>query len=429
MVSIYPVSLLEFLDGSELERFMLEKQSLQAGEVLDGRVIKLFAQGEALVDFGRFRARALVQMPLAEGERLRVMVLETGEQIRFQIQNPEKNLQAETRVRPELLSRSQVFDLPRIVEVIKRIADSLPSEPSNTMPSAPSNETAVVNNPQPSRATVSELPPVSDNQSILSALANLKTMVKGLDLNGNAQAVAAKLGQLTLGSGLFWENKIVSLVLAHSGTQMDATETIDWQALVSQLQSIGQDDIKQQLAELVHKLRNSDPAEKPELNRSVSMAPQQSELEVLLDSMVGQQRQIFEEIQHKQDNQVIFAFNLPFEQAKISGKLKLYLKKGKTKKQDSAWRISLLLNLSRLGEIRTDFYYLPKLLRLTMFVLDRAAQNEILQNSTGLIEYLRHYIESVHLEVLVSKTKIDHFEDEEWLEEIDDKSLSVDIKV
>jgi hypothetical protein len=87
------------------------------------------------------------------------------------------------------------------------------------------------------------------------------------------------------------------------------------------------------------------------------------------------------------------------------------------------------LQLSDLGGIRFDFYYLSQVLRLTVFVMDRLAQQEFLEYAGQLLEQLRQHIETVHIDVMVSRAQIDHFESEDWVDEAGDNQLRLDIKV
>jgi hypothetical protein len=131
---IYPISLLELLEGSELERFLQVKKTLQAGDILEGRVIKLFNQAEALIDFGSFRARAQVQVPLSPGELLKVMVIDAGEKIHFQIQNPEKAVSVDARALSGFIERNQWIDLKKMADFIEQVAEKIsPNKAVRTM--------------------------------------------------------------------------------------------------------------------------------------------------------------------------------------------------------------------------------------------------------------------------------------------------------
>ncbi len=430
MAPIYPVSLMELLDGSELERYLFGKKALQVGELLEGRVIKIINQGEALIDFGRFRAKAMIHIPLTEGEQIRVVVVETGEKIRFQIQNPIRNVFSETLVRTGFLEKNQWIDLPRIADFVNRITEQLADgiQPGQSV-SADLSGMPTADGLGPVKTPFS-LASVGDFQSILATLANLRNLVKAIDLTGDSQAIASKLTKLLHGSGFFTEARLLSLASSHGRIEnlQNVVERIDWTAFIRQLENQGQADVKHQLGQLLTQLKNFEALEKTGQSEGGRLAPARAEVEAFLNSMISQHRQILEESQLRQDNQAVFSFNLPFEESKINGKMKLYLKKGKKKNQSTGWRISLLLDLSRVGGIRVDLYYMPQVLRLTFFVADRIIQEEIMTFSPDLIEHLQGFIESVHFEVLVSKAKIDHFEAEDWVEESGDSQAGLDIK-
>lgn len=433
MASVYPLSLIELLDGSEIMRALSEKNALKVGDVLSGRVVKLINQGEALIDFGRFRARALVSIPLTEGERLHVSVLETGEKIRFQVQVPEKNVSMDILARSGFLERNQWIDLPRSADFIAglsaRLSDNVPLTGPNTSPVV-APEQGMPQYPLNTQQILATVPHEPTAQSILSTLTHMKNLLGALDLHDDPQAIGARMHSLIRSSGLFWENTLVNLAssLGQGESRTGEGEAIDWNALVRQLQESAKVDFKQQIKSLVEQVKVASSQDKPLAFDKERLSTVRRELDTFIDSMLTQHRQIFEEIQLRQENQTVFSFNLPFEQANVNGKIKLYLKKGKSKNRNNGWRISLLLNLTRLGGVRVDFYYLPQVLRLTVFVLDRFLQNELMTQAQALIDRLRGIIETVHFEVLVSKAKIDHFEAEDWAEDKSEGQLSVDIK-
>jgi hypothetical protein len=430
VAAIYPVSLLEVLDGSELERFISEKRALTAGEILEGRVIKLISETEMLIDFGRFRAKAQVSMPFQEGENLRVVVLETGEKIKFQIQAPEKGVTADTLAKSGFLEKVQWLDLSRFPDFLNRLTEQLAArETSLQLPALQTPPTLVGPSDRFVPLPGTGMPPQL-LQTILQTLSSMNHAFRGLDLEQDPATLAPRIKNLVQNSGLFWDNKVLALTTEQ--TSLDpraAPDRFEPQGFAGRLLNLGSEDIKFQLMNLLDKMKNGETALKQEGGTNPRLQAVRSELEGFVETMIGQHRQIFEETQQKMDNQAIFSFNLPFEQAQMQGRMKLYVKGGKNKKKGSGWRIALLLQLSDLGGIRFDFYYLSQVLRLTVFVMDRLAQQEFLEYAGQLLEQLRQHIETVHIDVMVSRAQIDHFESEDWVDEAGDNQLRLDIKV
>jgi len=435
---IYPISLLELLEGSELERFLQVKKTLQAGDILEGRVIKLFNQAEALIDFGSFRARAQVQLPLSPGELLKVMVIDAGEKIHFQIQNPEKAVSVDARALSGFIERNQWIDLKKLADFIEQVAEKISPKQGGEDNVPVSGDKSVVNierqilDRQPLVQPMTNIPADNEIHPVLSTVSNLKNLLRAIDAGGDAEVVSSKIASLLKSSGIFWENRVLTLALSQAGENelRQADTPIDWNLFRNQLETMGKEDVREQMNVLVRQLKeieNSQKTERPDVPRLASV---RAELETFLETMLAQHKQILQEMNLKQEDQAIFSFNLPFEQAKVSGKMKVYLKKkGKGRKQKEGWRISLLLDLSRIGGVRVDLFYLSQILRLSIFVGDRVIQNELMHFSPMLVARLKEFIESVHVEILVSKAKIDHFETEDWVDDYSLDSSSVDIKV
>lgn len=430
MAVIYPVSLIEVLDGSELERFINEKRTLTLGDFLDGRVIKLFSENEALIDFGRFRAKALVASPMKEGELIRVMVMEAGEKIKFQIQAAAQNPSVDTIAKSGFLEKTQWLDLPGFQALFSRLTTQLKTGPETASDQLISVEPATILQAADvgsSVGTVSPQPPAL--QSLLQTMGSLIHQFRGIDLEGESSLIGNHIKTLVQDSGFFWENKVVSTLMQQTnGFEDFSLDHFDIKSFADRIQNMGQADIRYQLTTLLEKMKNIEAEAKPHSETAQRVGQIRSELEGFMETMLGQNKQILEETQQKIDNQVVFSFTLPFEQSRINGKMKLYVKSGKSRKKSSGWRIALLLNLSDLGGVRFDFYYLPQVLRLTIFVMDRKAQDEFLKFADELRERLSQYIETVHLDVLVSRKSIDHFESEDWVDEDGDKQLRLDIK-
>jgi hypothetical protein len=86
-------NLIKVMCGSELQRSSLGKDTLSVGDRLLGRVLEIKNGGNALIDFGRFRALARTQFPIREGDVINVKVLEKGIPIKLGLNNPAQETQ------------------------------------------------------------------------------------------------------------------------------------------------------------------------------------------------------------------------------------------------------------------------------------------------------------------------------------------------
>jgi hypothetical protein len=106
----------------------------------------------------------------------------------------------------------------------------------------------------------------------------------------------------------------------------------------------------------------------------------------------------------------VFTYALPLEDEKQAAKLKIYYPKKQNTGCEKGFQISLLLNMDRLGELRTDFYLLEKDLTVTFFVKDPSAKTKIQENQLNLQKLLNPFFNQTLVRVIVSEKKIKDFD-------------------
>ncbi|MCP4156207.1 MAG: flagellar hook-length control protein FliK [bacterium] len=116
--------------------------------------------------------------------------------------------------------------------------------------------------------------------------------------------------------------------------------------------------------------------------------------------------------QPDKDSQVIH-FSIPIEDNEKNAKLKVYYNKKDKESGKNSFKLSLLLVMDRLGDIRTDFFLVDKNINITFFVKRyevketlEAHIEEVRQNLEGIFQYLV-------LKVIISERKIAEFDTED----------------
>ena len=103
---------------------------------------------------------------------------------------------------------------------------------------------------------------------------------------------------------------------------------------------------------------------------------------------------------------------IPLSEKQQPVQLKVYYPKRK-KGQDSSFHLSMLLNMSALGDLRSDFLLRGKQLQISLFSKDEATRNLLAGPLENVQSVLEEDFEKVDIKSLVSIEKIDGFETED----------------
>jgi len=109
----------------------------------------------------------------------------------------------------------------------------------------------------------------------------------------------------------------------------------------------------------------------------------------------------------------LFTFALPLKEDAHVARLKVYYQKKRPGESHNGYRISLLLALDRLGEVRTDFFLLDTKLTISFYVKENSAKREIERHYHSLKEALNHFFDPIFVNVVVSENKILDFDRED----------------
>ena len=111
------------------------------------------------------------------------------------------------------------------------------------------------------------------------------------------------------------------------------------------------------------------------------------------------------------------AYSLPLGEEDQSGKLKIYYSKRTKGASKKGFRMSLLLQMTRIGDIRADLSLTDRDLRITLFVNDHTIKTYIDDHSDDIKNRLADRFNHLMLEVVLSEKKIEEFETEQIITE------------
>ncbi len=346
------------------------------GEILRVKVVELNGD-RALIDFGGFRATADIKVPVTLGEELHVRVLEAGRQVKLGIINPETHQpaaadatsQPRENISDDSLRNAQT-DLSRWVQ------QTLQSGAAKALPN-----------------------------SILNILSFLNSYFEYFELKENSAELISRLKTNLEDSGIFFEKKLEQVIsnLLETAETLPKKEPGDTGAV----RAIGTGDLKSDLLKLMHFIR--DPSSIHQFLNQKEMTLLMRSIETLLADIVNQQGRAVRQLESPEPFQV-FTFVLPLKQDGQRARLKVYYQKKRTFGLKDSLRLSLLLSLDRLGDVRTDFWLFKKDLTITFFVKQISVRKIIEDHRPQLKEVLRGCFDRIGLNVVVSKKKVREFE-------------------
>ena len=350
---------------------------IKPGDIFDIKVIEEKDDQRALVDFGTFRALAKIQFPVKPGADFLAKVTDTAGQLRLQVIDPNIKASDGNKGLPNRLEILSLDLFNKIQFDIKQATQHIVHPSSNSQP-----------------------PPAH----ISRALAALDAHFASLDLNRNMAKWLPLIKEYVENAGFFFEKKIADLIL--NIAQHPDAEDIRGLIRDPRIQHIMGRDLKPILLMLKAYLDTPDMSAR--FPDAKSLANFKATLDLLLADINDQQSRAVRK-NDLADPYQVFSFTLPLKENREKAHLKLYCPKKKRGVAEKGFKISLLLQMDRIGEIRTDFFLLGGELSITFFVKDDATKTHIKKHYPEIREPLNPLFDYMVLKTVVSQKKIEEF--------------------
>ena len=386
-------SLLQAIFDPRLNRSAWFQEIVKPGDIFNLKIIEVQDNNRVLVDFGKFRALAEVKFPVKAGAELLVKVSDTDGQLRLQVVDPaSKDLAGRKNVlgRLEILS-FDVFN--KIQSDIKQTARQVLSLPDH------------------------QLPP----EHIHRALTTLDTHFESLDLSKTATKLLPLVKSYVENAGFFFEKNFADII--HKFVERSEVDLAKELIRSPQIKMILAKDLKPILFMLKEYLETQDPASKFLNTRNLSSF--KGSIDMLLADIFNQQTRAAHKVELP-DPFHVFSFTLPIKEDQQKAKLKFYYPKKNKNGSKAGFKISLLLDMDKIGEVRADFLLIKKELSIIFFVNDNSLKIKFEDNLDEINDRLAPFFEYLILKTVVSAKKIEDFHRED-LDMSSDKQIDLRI--
>jgi len=370
---------------------------LKPGDRLTGRILEHRPDGQAVVDFGRFRALAELKVPLPKDALVNVRVMETGDKVRMSLVTPGQGTQTSLEVP---VSRFEVLTGDLFQQLRSDIGQLLNTAPRN----AP---TPAGTQPAPAgpglEATARNILP----ETLRTALNQVQEYLKPINPQAQTDQLAPQIRSAVVDSGLYFEKRLEGILRTLITRLPDAS--LEQLARQPEIRQLFQEDLKPNLLHLKEQLAALPRDRNPEIESAVARV--RTTVEHMLADVDHQQRQILSRA-FGPDPEQMFSHWLHFQDDAHLSQLKIFHRKNKDAEGDSAPRVSLLLDLDRLGELRTDLFLSGGVTNLHFYVTSEAVKLNLEENLGELTGKLEAGGDEVAVQVTVSRKKVAQLKDE-----------------
>jgi len=395
---------IEFFIQSELQKLFAHQKELTPGQRLTGRVVETRPAGEALIDFGSFRAVARVAFPVTKGEVLPVTVLEQGDRLRLALVTPGSPGGEVREIEPTLVR----FSPPSVEFFVRLLEEGLPKLGDSSRPL-----------PAPVREAVTRLVARLDPVDPAVAVARLPQLLK----------------QVVEHSGALLEKNVaqaIERVLAAipEGGSPPAAPVGRWPGVSAAVTADLKPDLlllRDFLAEAGQIQSPTSPQVQPQRATATWAAELRQGVESMLTASSGQQREAM--ASYAEGRPPVFHFTLPLSGSTRPVRLKVYFPKKKGQRGRQGFRLSLLLDLERLSAVRSDFFLIENALSVTLYVRSRETAELFHQHLPTLQTALRTFFSRLALAVEVSEQQIATFDTEDLPEGTPGDNRRVDLRI
>ena len=320
---------------------------LQVGEVLQGKIIEHQHGGRVLVDFGKLRALADIRFAVLPGQMLRVEVVELGEQVKLK------------RLPPLSMPDDRDATLPgprdlRTQEIVRRISGVI-------------DDLLLRQRKLPQDAGLPE--------AVRKAFEMVRSFFHPLEPHRGVQHLAVRLEQLVKSSGLFLEKQIERALFDErssepAGLRSPPTSPPETAAVIRK-------DLKANLLRLKAFFDQRLPGNDPAVEKSVEWL-KSAFARLLFDIREQQLTAAAQRREHDLFPLIAHLFHLKPGASRAF--LLLEPDRDSEIKQRSPHRLSILLCMDRMGDVRIDFEEISGQMSVVFRVVDRKVQDWIEEN-------------------------------------------------
>lgn len=403
----------------------IQAKSLKPGETLQGRITGFEKDGLKLVDFGRFKAFAKIDIPVRHGQVVPLTVLQGDSVLSLAVAH-ERRPPVPTGVPAPAADRTGSTAQPAVVQPTQATpATNSPSPPISTgdvtaspagMPGlAPPPKAAdlavlreqvqqlVEARVQPMDGESRPLPPQMTN-----ALINLQQGLAPASTNGDMNRLVARIREFVENSGIYFEKRLEQAIqqLQDRSRPMTVADL----SVQPAIREIMVKDLKPNLLILKYMLDS----------QSMDMKPADRHMLEALKSVVqrtvahiDQQQTMATEKPVDPDLFQAFSHFLFLTENQRNARLKVYYAKKGRNDAHKKPRVSLLLEMDRMGTVRTDLWKAGKDLNVTFFVQHAKIKTAIETDLHLIAVMLDPLFDTVAVRVLVNEEKIAEFDGED----------------
>ena len=373
-----PMNFINVYFDPQIKEAGIDRETLKTGDILRLKVLEKLSDHRVAVDFGKFRANAEIKFPVNVGEELMVKVVETGRQFRLQVAHSDSEAAQRVLGKFEFLSN----------EIFQRIRSEIQQVYHQTKNLSQSHK----------------LPP-----SICQALDNIQRYFTALTLGENTAKLAADLKAYVEHSGFFFEKQIEDILtqLRETSATFSTKRVID----SAEIKRLFSNDLKPNLMLL------KDIFETRAATLTAVDAKNLTKLRAAVDALltdIGNQQSLAVKKQFHPDPFHVLALLLPLTQKEQTAKLKVYYPKKQKAAARNGFKISILLNMTRLGQIRTDLFLLDKDLTITFFLENKTSKNILEKHHSEIKTPLQPWFDYIVIRSVISKKRIKEFHREDW---------------
>ena len=402
-------------------------RSLVPGESIQGRITGFEKNGLMLVDFGKFKAFAKIDIPVRQGQTLPLIAVKQDQGVAFEVA-PRPRSSASANMPPAndnaVLSGAQsdaarqgvAVDLP-----VRHEAKAMPSPPAGSPPtgagpSAPASGTdmvvlreqvqALLHGPnQQEKAGSNPLP-----ATLKTALANLQHALDPASAGGDTTTLVTRVRDFVEHSGLYFEKHMEAAInrLQAGPTPMTPAD-LAGQPVIRDLMV---KDLKPNLL-ILKQFLDLQPLDLQGVDRHMLETLKSVAQRAI--SHIEQQQVMATEKPPDPDLFQAFSHLMLLTDTSRHARLKVYYAKKGRDDAHKQPRVSLLLDMDRMGPVRSDLWMVGRDLNVTFFVQKPEIKAAIETERHRIVETLKETFNTIAVSVVVNEKKIAEFEGEELI--------------